>query len=83
MWTNVTRLAAEPVISGDRLGKLSKGTLILNARVRLEPDELENIVRESFAGVFKKSGISHEIEELQCFSPAYPDPPYLIRESVE
>jgi G3E family GTPase len=83
MWANVTHLAAEPTISGEPLEKLSKGTLILNARVRLEPDELEKIVRESFARVFKKSGISHKIEELQCFSPAYPEPPYLIRDSAE
>ena len=24
-----------------------------------------------------------EIEDLQCFSPAYPEPPYVVRESVE
>jgi len=83
MWANVTRLGAEPTISGEPLENLSKGTLILNARVRLEPDELEKIVRESFARVFKKSGISYKIEELQCFSPAYPVPPYLIRDSAE
>lgn len=80
MWTNITHLSAEPVISGEPLGKLSKGSLILNARVRLEPDELESIVRESLSKTFKENQIQYEIEELQCFSPAYPEPPYLIRE---
>lgn len=83
MWANVTHLAAEPVISGEQLGNLLKGTLILNARVRLEPDELETIVRESLDKVFKDAGIRLKVEELQCFSPAYPDPPYLIRDSVK
>jgi hypothetical protein len=82
MWANVTHLAAEPVISGEQLGNLLKGTLILNARVRLEPDELEKIVRESLSKVFKEANIRYKIEELQCFSPAYPEPPYLIRDSV-
>ncbi len=83
MWVNVTHLAAEPVVSGEQLGNLSKGTLILNARVRLEPDKLETIVRESLDKVFKEAEMLFKIVELQCFSPAYPEPPYLIRDSVE
>jgi len=81
-WANVTHLAAEPVISGEQLGNVLKGTLILNARVRLEPDELEKIVLESLSRVFKEANIRYKIVELQCFSPAYPEPPYLIRDSV-
>jgi len=27
--------------------------------------------------------IQSEIDDLQCFSPAYPDPPHIIRETVE
>ena len=83
MWANVTHLAAEPVISGEQLGNLLKGTLILNARVRLEPDELETIVRASLEKVCKDAGMLFEIVELQCFSPAYPDPTYIMRDSVE
>ncbi len=82
-WANVTHLAAEPVISGEQLGNLLKGTLILNARVRLEPDELETIVRESLDKVFKDAGMLFKIVELQCFSPAYPEPTHIMRVSVE
>ena len=82
MWANLTHLAAEPVISGGQLGKLSQGTLILNARVRLEPDQLETIVRNTLSRLFEEAGVEYEILDLQCFSPAYPQPPYLIRESV-
>ncbi|MBW2671366.1 MAG: hypothetical protein JRD87_16105, partial [Deltaproteobacteria bacterium] len=78
-WANVTHLAAEPVISGEQLGNLLKGTLILNARVRLEPDELETIVRESLDKVFKDAGMLFKIVELQCFSPAYPEPTHIMR----
>ncbi|UCB50311.1 MAG: cobalamin synthesis protein P47K [Deltaproteobacteria bacterium] len=83
MWTNVTKLASEPAISGEQLGKLSRGTLILNARVRLEPEELETIVRDTLDKVCREAGVRFEIEDLQCFSPAYPEPPYLMRESVQ
>ena len=83
MWTNVTKLASEPAISGEQLGKLSHGTLILNARVRLEPEELESIVRNTLNKVCEEAGVQYDIEDLQCFSPAYPEPPYIVRESVE
>jgi G3E family GTPase len=83
MWTNLTRLEAEPTFSGQQLGSLSGGTLILNARVRLEPAELEAIVREALKKVFEEARIQPEILDLQCFSPAYPEPPYLVREAVK
>jgi G3E family GTPase len=83
MWTNLTRLEAEPSFSGQQLGSLSGGTLILNARVRLEPAELEAIVREALNKVFEEARIQSEILDLQCFSPAYPQPPYLVREAVK
>ena len=83
MWANLTGLAAEPEISGEPLGNLSQGTLILNARVRLEPEELETIVRDSINKVCEETGVQSEIDDLQCFSPAYPEPPYLVRESVQ
>jgi G3E family GTPase len=83
MWGNVTHPAAEPSISSEKLGKLSTGTLIVNARVRIEPGELETIVRNSLTYISKQTGISSDIDDLQCFSPAYPEPPYMIRESIQ
>jgi G3E family GTPase len=82
MWANLTRLGAEPALSGAQLGSLSRGTLVLNARVRLEPAELEGIVREALNKLSEESGVHSEIIDLQCFSPAYPEPPYLVREAV-
>jgi len=83
MWANLTHLAAEPVIGGEKLDQLSRGTLIINARVRLEPDTLETIVRQCLDTVSKELMVKSEIDDLQCFSPVYPEPPHIIREPVE
>ena len=83
MWANLTHLAAEPGIGGEKLDKISRGTLIINARVRLEPSDLESIVRDSLGKVSNDMVVQSEIDDLQCFSPAYPEPPHIIREPVE
>jgi G3E family GTPase len=83
LWVNLTNLASEPMISGETLEMLSRGSLILNARVQLDPDTLEKIVRESLAAVAARFGVQLEIDDLQCFSPAYPNPPHMIRESLD
>jgi G3E family GTPase len=83
LWANLTHLAAEPSISGETLDALSKAALIINARVRLEPEDLEATVRDVLKTVSGDMGIKSEIDDLQCFSPAYPEPPHVIRESLE
>ncbi|UCF82874.1 MAG: hypothetical protein JSV50_17045 [Desulfobacteraceae bacterium] len=82
-WANVTHLSSKPTVSGENLGKLSQGTLILNARVRMEPENLESLVRDTLNQIFEEIGIESEIVDLQCFSPAYPEPPHIIRETVQ
>jgi len=83
MWANLTHLGDEPAIGGEKLDHLPRGTLIVNARVRLEPEDLETIVRDSLDTVSKEMAVQSEIDDLQCFSPAYPEPPHIIREPVE
>jgi G3E family GTPase len=83
LWVNLTNLAADPVVSGESLAKLAKGSLILNARVQLDPDKLEKIVRETLAATAERFGLQSEIDDLQCFSPAYPNPPHMVRESLD
>jgi len=82
VWANLTHLEAEPVISDPRFGTLPKGTLMVNARVHMQPQALEAIVRDTLAAVCGRFQTRCEIDELQCFSPAYPNPPYLVRETV-
>jgi G3E family GTPase len=83
MWANLTHLANDPVVGGEKLDQLSRGTLIINARVRLEPEDLETMVRDSLDEVSREMAVKSEIDDLQCFSPAYPEPPNIIREPVE
>jgi G3E family GTPase len=83
IWANLTHLAAELDIGGEKLDKLSRGTLIINVRVRLEPEDLETIVRDSLTKISNEMAVQSEIDDLQCFSPAYPEPPHIIREPVE
>jgi len=82
-WANLTHLADEPSTGGEKLDPLPHGTLIINARVRLEPENLETIVRDCLDEVARGMAVKSEIDDLQCFSPAYPDPPHIIREPVE
>lgn len=83
MWTNVTNLTTEPLMSGEPLGSLSRGTLVLNARVRIDPEELERMVKQILGRLFEEMDIRSEEVDFQCFSPAYPEPPYLVRDTVE
>ena len=46
-------------------------------------EELEAIVRDSLNRVAGDLAVNSEVDDLQCFSPAYPEPPHIIREPVE
>jgi len=83
MWANLTHIGAEPALRGKPLGNLTRGSLILNARVRLDPEVLEKIVRKALHKVAGEFNAAVEIEDLQCFSPAYPEPPYVVRETIQ
>lgn len=82
VWANVTHLAAKPSLGGESLPEATGGTLIVNARVRITPEELERIVRRRLEATAGENGLHAEVLNLQCFSPAYPQPPYVIREDV-
>jgi len=83
IWANLTDLAAEPSTGGEKFDPLPRGTLIINARVRLAPEDLETIVRDTLDEVSNEMAVQSVIDDLQCFSPAYPEPPHIIREPVE
>jgi G3E family GTPase len=83
LWVNLTNLSSDPVVSGSPLTKLAKGSLILNARVQLSPELLEKIVRDVLATVAVRFAVKPEIDDLQCFSPAYPNPPHMVREPLD
>lgn len=81
-WANVTHLAAGPSLGGEPLPETASGTLIVNARVRISPEELERIVRARLEATAGEMELDAEVMNLQCFSPAYPQPPHVIRKDV-
>lgn len=82
LWANVTNLAAGASLGGGPLQEASGGTLIVNARVRIAPEELERIVRRRLESAAGDNELRFEVLNLQCFSPAYPQPPHVIRQDV-
>ena len=82
-WANLTSLDAEPTVSDESLGALKRASLIINARIRMEPTVLESTVRRVLDRVSTDAGIQSEVIDLQCFSPAYPDPPYVVRKEIK
>jgi len=80
-WASVTQLTGTPAAGGDTMPALQKGSLIINARVRMEPETLESSVREVLNVMSSHQGVDFRVDDLQCFSPAYPEPPYLVRET--
>lgn len=79
MWGNLTDLLADPALGDKRVGPLTSGTLLVNVRVKMSPEELEMVVRETLKRLSVDCSVDLNILDLQCFSPAYPMPPYLMR----
>jgi G3E family GTPase len=82
MWSSLVRVEGKPMLGGEEVGAVREAMLVINARVRLEPDELERLVREALSEVAKEKGVQAEVSDLQCFSPPYPRPPYRLRDPV-
>ena len=82
-WANLTDLRFNPHLGPIPAEIASSGTLLVNARVKLEPAELETVVKNALASVAELLACHFDIVDLQCFSPAYPNPPYRMQEGVE
>jgi Ni2+-binding GTPase involved in maturation of urease and hydrogenase len=80
IWGSLTQLDAEPSLGGEGLGDVASATLLVNARVQMDPPELEAVVRAAVSEAAENAGIEAEFVDLQCFSPAYPNPPYVVRQ---
>ncbi len=55
------------------------GELILNARIGMAPEALEQAARQAVAASAAGNGVAVQFETIRCFRPGYPDPPYLLR----
>ncbi len=79
IWGNLTQLSGEPSRGGPSMADMLSATLLVNARVQMEPEELESIVRTAVSDAAAETEVEAEFIDLQCFSPSYPNPPYLLR----
>jgi Ni2+-binding GTPase involved in maturation of urease and hydrogenase len=79
IWGNLTKLNAEPSLSDRHMGDVSSVTMLINARVQIDPPDLEKVVRSAVTEAAKGAGVEAEFFDLQCFCPAYPTPPYVER----
>jgi CobW/HypB/UreG, nucleotide-binding domain len=75
---HLTSTSGSPMYHPNRVMPLTRGQLILNARVAIDPERLEKIARAAIERSAAASQLTSEIETMQCFRPGYPRPPYRI-----
>lgn len=79
---NLTKADTEPSYRGADLGAVTEATLVLNARVGIDPGTLGGIATQAIQRAAKATGAEAEVLNLQSFSPPYPRPPYRLSEPV-
>jgi Ni2+-binding GTPase involved in maturation of urease and hydrogenase len=73
---HLTSTTASATYHAESPARMTRATLILNARVGIAPERLEDVVVSAIRHAAAQSGVTMEIEALRCFSPSYPRPPY-------
>jgi Ni2+-binding GTPase involved in maturation of urease and hydrogenase len=76
--TNLVSNSSEATLSLPSNWSGRNADLVLNARVALAPEELEQLVRNSIASVSGGHGITADVHALQCFRPGRPVPTHRI-----
>lgn len=77
---NVTESGKAPTVRGRIAPGPREALLLLNARVRLDPEPLQAAIEESLATA-AAGRFEMEVGELRCFSPGRPCPTHRIVES--
>jgi hypothetical protein len=72
---NVTDTKSRPFLQGQVAGSPSGASLVLNARVEMTPEELEQMVRNVLGQVTPRH-VRTEIRHLRCLHPGRPQPAY-------
>jgi hypothetical protein len=78
---NLTRTDGEVLVQGGIPGAPPEAALVLNARVEMSPEALEEIVRAALAAACG-TGIVARIEHLKSLSPGRPNPTYRYTRTV-
>ena len=75
---NLVSNNSEPVLSLASKWSGSNAELVINARVAVEPETLESLVRSTLSQQASESNAAIEIKTLQCFRPGKPVPTHRI-----
>lgn len=70
---NITSTAGAPMVRGQIIGESPVVSLVVNARVEMAPDLLQNIVEGIFAALVS-DGFTVQLETMQSFRPGRPLP---------
>jgi Ni2+-binding GTPase involved in maturation of urease and hydrogenase len=71
---NLVASAARPELSLPGRAAVSEVDLIVNARVAIDPAELERLVREAVSSAAAASGATATVRQVQSFRPGRPTP---------
>lgn len=73
---------ANPEFFGELEGEVADATLVLNARIGIDPATLGGVATRAVHHAAHAVGAEAEILSIQSFSPPYPRPPYRMTETV-
>ena len=76
---NLISNETQPVLSLSSHWTGTRFDLVLNARVAIDPVELETLIREALQSEAEAFGATTEIHSLQCFRPGRPVPTHRLQ----
>lgn len=76
--TNLTQTNGPVALEASGPDTLHEATLVVNARIGIDPECLRVLVEEAIARAAEVAGAEAELLTMQSFRPGYPTPPYRI-----
>ena len=74
LMSNLTRTAAVPVLRGELPASVIDAEMIINARVEMSPQQLEDIVRATLEKACSRFAVEATVTALKSLSPGRPEP---------
>lgn len=71
---NLTRTGAGVALQGDMPVSVTEAEMLVNAKVEMKPQQLEEIVRTALQRICQRFAVEYSVASLQSFSPGRPEP---------
>jgi len=75
---NLVSNVSGPEMSLPSSARTHQANVVVNARVAIDPADLETMVRQQLSGVCEQQGLKHTVVSLQSFRPGRPVPTHRI-----